>query len=102
MTLEMLIQQFQILGSMNQNTLLNLTVRGYRGDDLIFTDNATLSFSPRNVFTFIQTDRSHYQPGDTVKVRIVCVQLDNHPHKGSVDISIQVDFCPLNKGRGAE
>ncbi|XP_044022480.1 CD109 antigen-like isoform X2 [Siniperca chuatsi] len=78
-----------ILGSITQNSLLNLTVRGYRGDNLIFTNTTTLSFSLRNVSTFIQTDRSRYQPGDTVKVRIVSVQLDNHPYKGRVDVSVQ-------------
>ncbi|XP_070776881.1 CD109 antigen-like [Enoplosus armatus] len=78
-----------ILGSSTQNSPLNLTVRGFRGDNLIFTNTTTLSFSLRNVSTSIQTDRSRYQPGDTVIVRIVSVQLDNHPHKGRVDISVQ-------------
>ncbi|XP_074516319.1 CD109 antigen-like isoform X1 [Sebastes fasciatus] len=78
-----------ILGSISQNSLLNLTVRGYKEDSLIFTNTTTLSFSPRNVSTFIQTDRSRYLPGDTVRVRIVSVQLDNHPYKGRVDISVQ-------------
>ncbi|XP_032356991.1 CD109 antigen [Etheostoma spectabile] len=72
-----------------QNSHLNLTVRGYREDSLIFTNTTTLSFSPRNVSIFIQTDRSRYQPGDTVKARIVSVQLNNHPYKGRVDTSIQ-------------
>ncbi|TMS21555.1 CD109 antigen [Larimichthys crocea] len=35
------------------------------------------------------SSKSSYQPGDTVKVRIVSVQLDNHPYKGRVDISAQ-------------
>lgn len=102
MCLKMLIQQLRILGSMTQNTLLNLTVKGYRGDSLIFTNTTALSFSPRNVSTFIQMDRSRYQPGETIKVRIVSVQLDNHPYRGSVDVSIQVDPCVWNKGRGVE
>ncbi|TDG98647.1 hypothetical protein EPR50_G00202840 [Perca flavescens] len=78
-----------ILEHTTQNSHLNLTVRGYREDSLIFTNTTTLSFSPRNVSIFIQTDRSRYQPGNTVKARIVSVQLDNHPYKGSVDISVQ-------------
>ncbi|XP_056282328.1 CD109 antigen isoform X2 [Pseudoliparis swirei] len=77
------------LGPTTADSPLSLTVRGYRGSDLIFTNTSTLRFSPRNVSTFIQTDRSRYQPGDTVKVRVVCVQLDNRPYKGPVDISIQ-------------
>lgn len=98
----MLIQSFQILGSRSQNTLFNLTVRGYRGDSLLFTNTTTLSFSPRNVSTFIQTDRSRYRPGDAVKLRVVSVQLDNHPYKGVVDISVQVGVRLLNKARGDE
>ncbi|XP_073339906.1 CD109 antigen-like [Pagrus major] len=76
-----------ILGSITQNSLLNLRVSGYKGDDLIFTNTTTLSF--RNVSTFIQTDRSRYRPGDTVKIRVVSVQFHNHPYKGRVDVSIQ-------------
>lgn len=98
----MLMQLLQILGSITKNTLLNLTLSGYRGDDLIFTNTTNLKFSPRNVSTFIQTDRSRYQPGDTVRVRIVCVRLDNRPYKGRVDISVQVGLCLLNKARGVK
>ncbi|KAG8013590.1 hypothetical protein GBF38_022041, partial [Nibea albiflora] len=83
------IAQTLILGSMAQDSFFNLTVKGYKGENLLFTNTTTVSFSPRNVSTFIQTDRSRYQPGDTVKVRIVSIQLDNHPYKGRVDISAQ-------------
>ncbi|XP_067470944.1 CD109 antigen-like [Thunnus thynnus] len=79
----------KIPASITQSSLLNLTVRGYKGDDLIFTNTTTLSFNLRNVSSFIQTDRSRYQPGDTVNVRVVSVQLDNHPYKGRVDISMR-------------
>ncbi|XP_039458944.1 CD109 antigen-like [Oreochromis aureus] len=75
--------------SLTQNSLLNLTVRGYKGNSVIFTNTTTLSFSPRNVSTFIRTDRSRYHPGDTVKVRAMCVQLDNHPYKDRVDLSVR-------------
>ncbi|XP_040917246.1 CD109 antigen-like [Toxotes jaculatrix] len=78
-----------IPGSITQNSLLNLTVRGYRGNSLIFTNATTLSFNLKNVSTFTQTDRSLYQPGDTVRVRTVSVQLDNRPYKGRVEISVQ-------------
>lgn len=95
MFLKMLILSLQIREYTTQNSHLNLTVKGYREDSLIFTNTTTLSFSPRNVSIFIQTNRSRYQPGDTVKARIVSVQLDNHPYKGRVDISIQVGLCLL-------
>lgn len=95
MFLKLIMHWLQILGSLTQDSLLNLTVKGYRGDNLIFTNTTTLSFSVRNVSTFIQTDRSRYQPGRVVKVRIVSVQLDNHPYKGRVDISVQGSLCLL-------
>ncbi|KAM9842975.1 CD109 antigen-like [Aulostomus maculatus] len=72
-----------------QRSLLNLTVRGYNGENLIFSNTTNLSFDLRNVSSFIQTDRSRYHPGETVKVRAVSVQLDNRPYKGRVDVSLQ-------------
>lgn len=94
--LKMWIKSLQVLRSITQNSLLNLRVSGYKGADLIFTNTTTLSF--RNVSTFIQTDRSRYRPGDTVKIRVVSVQFHNHPYKGRVDVSIQVG---LNNGRSS-
>ncbi|XP_063765297.1 CD109 antigen-like [Eleginops maclovinus] len=79
----------EIHESTSPNSLLNLTVRGYKEDNLIFTNTTTVTFNPRNVSSVIQTDKSCYQPGDTVRVRVVSVQLNNHPYKGRVDISIQ-------------
>ncbi|XP_068608150.1 CD109 antigen-like [Brachionichthys hirsutus] len=78
-----------IAGSITQNTLVNLTVRGYRGGTVIFAETTAVSYSPRNVSTSVQTDRSHYHPGETVTVRVVSVQLDNRPYKGRVDLSVQ-------------
>uniref|UniRef100_A0A3Q3LTU4 CD109 molecule n=1 Tax=Mastacembelus armatus TaxID=205130 RepID=A0A3Q3LTU4_9TELE len=75
-----------IPGSITQNSLLNLTVRGYRNDALIFTNTTNLIFNLKNVSTFIQTDRSRYQPGDTVKLRIVSLQLDSSPYKGKMTL----------------
>ncbi|XP_061599290.1 CD109 antigen [Cololabis saira] len=76
-------------GSISQNSLLNLTVRGYKENVLIFTNTTTVSFNLRNVSSFIQTDRARYKPGDTVKVRVMSVQLDNRPYKGRMGISFQ-------------
>uniref|UniRef100_A0A672II71 CD109 molecule n=1 Tax=Salarias fasciatus TaxID=181472 RepID=A0A672II71_SALFA len=41
---------------------LTLTVSGYRGETLVFTGSTTVGFSLRSVSSFIQTDRSHYEP----------------------------------------
>ncbi|XP_074548556.1 CD109 antigen [Halichoeres trimaculatus] len=79
----------QISGSITDNSLLNLTVKGYTGDTLIYTNTTTLIFSIRNINIFIQTDRQRYHPGHPVRFRAVCVQLDNHPYKGTLDISVQ-------------
>lgn len=97
MLLKLLMQSLQILGFRTQNTLFNLTVRGYRGDNLLFTNTTTVHFTLKNVSTFIQTDRSHYRPGDTVKLRVLSVQLNNRPYKGRVAIAIQVGVTLLNK-----
>ncbi|KAL6105801.1 cd109 [Pungitius sinensis] len=78
-----------IPGTAAANSPLNLTLSFYRENNLVFTNTTTLSFSPRNVSTFIQTDRSRYQPGDSVKVRVVSVRSDNRPYKGRVDLSLQ-------------
>lgn len=90
-----ILSSLQIPGSITHNSLLNLTVWCYRGDSLIFTNTTTLLFNLRNVSSFIQTDRSRYQPGDTIQVRIVFVQLDNRPYKGMVEMSVQVGVCIL-------
>ncbi|XP_038126613.1 CD109 antigen-like isoform X2 [Cyprinodon tularosa] len=75
-------------GSLPQNSLLNLTVWGYRENRLIFTNTTTLLFNLRTVTSFIQTDRSSYELGDTVKVRVVSFHLDNKPYTGKVGISL--------------
>lgn len=72
-------------------------MKGYSNGSVIFTSNSTLTFNLKNVSTFIQTDRSRYQPGNTVKVRVVSVQFDNRPYKGRVEISLQVGFCFLGQ-----
>ncbi|XP_023207936.1 CD109 antigen-like [Xiphophorus maculatus] len=75
-------------GSLSQNSLLNLTVRGYSENRLLFTNTTSLTYNLWTVSLFIQTDRSSYKPGDTVNVRVVTFQLDNKPYKGRVDISL--------------
>ncbi|XP_035466385.2 CD109 antigen-like [Scophthalmus maximus] len=78
-----------IPGAVTRDSLLNLTVRGYRGDSVIFANATTVRFDLRNVSTFVHTDRSRYEPGDTIRVRAVFVQLDNRPYKGRVDIAVR-------------
>ncbi|PWA16432.1 hypothetical protein CCH79_00004627, partial [Gambusia affinis] len=75
-------------GSLSQNSLLSLTVRGYSENRLLFTNTTSLTCNLWTVSLFIQTDRSTYKPGDTINVRVVTFQLDNKPYKGRVDISL--------------
>ncbi|XP_017274786.1 CD109 antigen [Kryptolebias marmoratus] len=75
-------------GSVAPNSPLNLTVWGYTENSLIFTNTTTLSFNPKNVFSIILTDRSLYKPADTVRIRVVSVQLDKKPYKGRVEMSV--------------
>nr|XP_054597488.1 CD109 antigen isoform X2 [Nothobranchius furzeri] len=75
-------------GPLSQNSLLNLTLRGYSNSSLIFTGTSTLTPILQIVSSFIQTDRSRYKPGDTIKARVVSVQQDNKPYKGTVQISL--------------
>lgn len=95
----LLLNLFQVYRPLPQGAPFNLTVRGYRGDSLIFTNSTALPFSLRNVSSFILTDRSRYQPGDAVKVRVVSLGLDHLPHKGRVETRVLVGVCPLNKDR---
>uniref|UniRef100_A0A3B3U2B4 CD109 molecule n=1 Tax=Poecilia latipinna TaxID=48699 RepID=A0A3B3U2B4_9TELE len=82
------VSQIQFPGSLSQNSLLSLTVRGYSENRLLFTNTTSLTYNLRTVSLFTQTDRSSYKPGDTVNVRVVTFQLDNKPYKGRVDISL--------------
>ncbi|KAM4625907.1 CD109 antigen-like [Polymixia lowei] len=72
-----------------QSSVFTLEVRGYQRDKLIFTNTTVLGFNRRTVSTFIQTDRSLYRPGDTVRIRIVSDQSDHYPYEGRVEISVR-------------
>ncbi|XP_037550486.1 CD109 antigen [Nematolebias whitei] len=74
--------------SVPPNSPLNLTVFGFRESSQIFTKTSGLTFNLKNVFTFIQMDRSRYKPGDTIRIRVVLVQMDNKPYQGKVDMSV--------------
>lgn len=87
----------QVFGLFTQSALFNLTVWGYRGDSLVFNHTTALPFSPRNASSFIQTDRARYQRGDTVKVRVASLRLDQLPHAGRVDTSVLVGVCPVKQ-----
>ena len=88
----------QISGSSTSQSppLVSLVVRGYQADTLIFSNTTKLSLCGKTVSTSIQTDRSHYQPGDTVRIRSASVQTDYSPYGGRVDISIRVGLSQVS------
>ncbi|XP_053700894.1 CD109 antigen-like isoform X2 [Synchiropus splendidus] len=69
--------------------VVNLTLKGYKDQDVIFSSRRMLIFRPTNVSSFIVTDRSRYYPGDSVKVWVASVESDNRPYEGGVEVSIQ-------------
>ncbi|KAM4632857.1 CD109 antigen [Polymixia lowei] len=66
-----------------------LEVRGYVGKDMVFTNTTTLRFHPKNLSTFIQTDKMNYLPGQGVKIRAVSIHPDGKPYSSPVDIVIK-------------
>ncbi len=67
-----------------------LDVKGFVGANQVFSNSTTMVFSPKCMSVFIQTDKNHYQPGQTVKFRVVLVTPEGNPYKGQIDIFIRV------------
>ena len=79
---------FQIPESSTSYSLpYTVVVKGYQGDKEVFTNTTTLNIL---FTTFIQTEKSTYQPGETVRLRILSVQPNGRPFKNSLDIVIKV------------
>ncbi|CAL8285857.1 unnamed protein product [Lota lota] len=74
--------------SLSPSGLVRLTVSGYQGEQLIFSNSTWLTVSRRNVSSSVQTDRVRYRPGQTVQIRIASLQLDNRPYRGPMEISV--------------
>ncbi|XP_026146326.1 CD109 antigen [Carassius auratus] len=66
-----------------------LDVKGFVGTNQVFFNSTTMVFSPKCMSVFIQTDKNNYQPGQTVKFRVVLVTPEGNPHKGQIDIFIR-------------
>ena len=70
---------------------VTLTVSGYQGERLIFSNSTALDVSRLgDVSTSVRTDRARYRPGETVRIRIASLHLDNRPYKGPVGIGVSV------------
>ncbi|KAK7133996.1 hypothetical protein R3I94_015754 [Phoxinus phoxinus] len=66
-----------------------LYVKGFVGAAQVFSNSTAMVFSPRCMSIFIQTDKNTYQPGETVKFRLVLVTPDGKPYKGQINIYIR-------------
>ncbi|XP_016415433.1 CD109 antigen-like [Sinocyclocheilus rhinocerous] len=66
-----------------------LDVKGFVGTNQVFSNSTTMVFSPKCMSVFIQTDKNNYQPGQTVKFRVVLVTPEGNPHKGQINIFIK-------------
>ncbi|KAK2883840.1 hypothetical protein Q8A67_017477 [Cirrhinus molitorella] len=66
-----------------------LDLKGFVGGNQVFSNSTTMVFSPKCMSIFIQTDKNNYQPGQTVKFRIVSVTPEGKPHTGQIDIFIR-------------
>ncbi|KAF4099898.1 CD109 antigen [Onychostoma macrolepis] len=66
-----------------------LDVKGFVGANQVFSNSTTMVFSPKCMSIFIQTDKNNYQPGQTVKFRVVLVTPEGNPYKDQIDIFIR-------------
>ncbi|MEE6511503.1 hypothetical protein FKM82_018066, partial [Ascaphus truei] len=74
---------------MNSSSSLELVVNGSAQDELLFSQQMFLGMQTKNVSVFIQTDKAVYKPGQTVKIRVICVNRDLKPHKGLINLYIR-------------
>nr|XP_019964133.1 PREDICTED: CD109 antigen-like [Paralichthys olivaceus] len=65
-----------------------LEVKGHEGSHQLFFNSTELRFDPKDVSTFIQTDKRNYLPGQVVKIRAVSIHPDGKPYVSPVDVTI--------------
>ncbi|XP_076011025.1 CD109 antigen [Genypterus blacodes] len=66
-----------------------LMVSGRVGEKVVFSDKTELHLKHKVLFTFIQTDKAKYLPGQGVKIRAVTICPDGKPYTSPVDIIIK-------------
>ncbi|XP_061089026.1 CD109 antigen-like [Conger conger] len=66
-----------------------LVVNGYVGKMLVFSNTTIMQIKALSFTTFIQTDKSRYEPGQAVKIRAISIYSDGKPYKGPADITIK-------------
>ncbi|XP_018096068.1 CD109 antigen isoform X1 [Xenopus laevis] len=73
----------------SSSTSYLIRVYGTAGNELLFSNNYTVELDTKNVSLIIETDKSAYQPGQAVKIRIISIFRDLRPYKGLVNIVIR-------------
>ncbi|KAJ8341792.1 hypothetical protein SKAU_G00340830 [Synaphobranchus kaupii] len=58
-------------------------------DILVFSQSSSMLLNALNFSTIIQTDKTHYEPGQAVKIRAISLYPDGKPYKSPADITIK-------------
>ncbi|XP_062911036.1 CD109 antigen [Mobula hypostoma] len=66
----------------------NLVVEGYGDQHLLFSNSISAEIIPERISTLVQTDKAMYKPGQTVKMRAICIYTDLKPYLGKINILI--------------
>ncbi|XP_075058733.1 CD109 antigen-like isoform X2 [Mixophyes fleayi] len=66
-----------------------LVVNGSAQNTLVFSEKIQLYMQKKNISMFIQTDKTMYRSGESVKIRVISVRHDLKPYKGDVDLIIR-------------
>ncbi|XP_064187386.1 CD109 antigen-like isoform X2 [Anguilla rostrata] len=66
-----------------------LVVNGHVGNVSVFTNTTVMQLKALSFSTIIQTDKSHYEPGQAVKIRAISIYPGGKPHKAPADITIK-------------
>ncbi|XP_075122981.1 CD109 antigen-like [Leptodactylus fuscus] len=56
---------------------------------LVFSERIRVKAQTNNTLIFIQTDKTTYKPGESVRIRVISVNHDLRPYKGVVDLIIK-------------
>ncbi|XP_078085518.1 CD109 antigen [Mustelus asterias] len=66
-----------------------LLVRGYAEESLLFSNSTDVEVIMETVSTLIQTDKAMYKPGQTVRIRAICIYPDLKPFLGKISVIIR-------------
>ncbi|XP_041063636.1 CD109 antigen [Carcharodon carcharias] len=66
-----------------------LAVQGYAEQRLLFSNWIDVEVVTETVSSLIQTDKAIYKPGQTVKIRAICIYPDLKPYLGKISVIIR-------------